>query len=232
MLIMTDDADSDIVAVLENLLDQVVSRSACEDCAVINETVHYDSRIRKALCADCIRKRDEERERVLEDLQNLANEVEQRLEAIENTERELDQWRDAQLQKNRYFWDEYRRQVENFSACRIRTLQYEYRLRQSKNDTMLRRLKCAKYLAEHLDQFSPTLDQYFPPTFISLISSETFSNQFSSLLSFVNDSNSVATNALLDDGQEILEQLEQFTYLDRIAFLENGHPVDEHLTAQ
>lgn len=116
MMFETNDDDDDdgkeIFSILNDLVDQVIVQLSaenisefCEDCAVTNETVEYDIRIRKTLCSDCVRKRDEEREKVLEDLQNLANEVEQRLEAIENTERELDQWRDAQLQKNRYFWD-------------------------------------------------------------------------------------------------------------------------------
>ena len=50
-------------------------------------------------------KRKQEAEKVLKDLESLAVEVEERLQAIENTERELDQWRDEQLQKNRDFWD-------------------------------------------------------------------------------------------------------------------------------
>lgn len=129
----------------------------------------------------------------------------------------------------RDFLLEYRRQVENFSACRIRTLQYEYRLRQLKNDTILRRLKCAKYLAEHFDQFSSSLEQFLTPKFISLISSETFSKQFSSLLSFITDPNQVATNTLVDEGQEILEQLEQFSYLDRLCFFENDEPIDDQI---
>jgi hypothetical protein len=50
-------------------------------------------------------KRDNDSEKVLNDLECLAHQVEERLQAIENTERELDQWRDQQLQKNRDFWD-------------------------------------------------------------------------------------------------------------------------------
>ncbi|CAF4647066.1 unnamed protein product, partial [Rotaria magnacalcarata] len=58
-----------------------------------------------SLCDNCAKKRHDDAQKVLQDLEHLAHEVEQRLQAIENTERELDQWRDTQLQKNRDFWD-------------------------------------------------------------------------------------------------------------------------------
>ena len=48
---------------------------------------------------------NDDKERLLKEFQFLSEQVEQRLELIENTERELDRWRDEQLQKNRIFWD-------------------------------------------------------------------------------------------------------------------------------
>ena len=46
-----------------------------------------------------------DKERLLKEFQLLSEEVEERLQLIENTERELDRWRDEQLHKNRIFWD-------------------------------------------------------------------------------------------------------------------------------
>lgn len=45
------------------------------------------------------------KENLLKEFQDLSSQVEQRLQFIENTERQLDRWRDRQLQKNRIFWD-------------------------------------------------------------------------------------------------------------------------------
>jgi hypothetical protein len=48
-----------------------------------------------------------------ESVRTLSEEVEERLEAIENSSRQLDQWRDEQLNKNRLFWDGKTRRVES-----------------------------------------------------------------------------------------------------------------------
>jgi len=135
--------DDDVIYIIDQLIEEIDqendSINICDDCSIIDSSVKRQNRSQREtttrdlyLCLNCSSKRHNDAEKVLQDLESLAHEVEERLQAIENTERELDQWRDAQLQKNRDFWDEYRRQVENFSACRIRTLQYEYTMRQLK----------------------------------------------------------------------------------------------------
>jgi len=92
------------------LIDQIENVNICSDCSIIDSSVKRQNRSERSkidlyLCENCSSKRHEDAEKVLKDLENLAIEVEQRLQSIENTERELDQWRDQQLQKNRDFWD-------------------------------------------------------------------------------------------------------------------------------
>jgi hypothetical protein len=109
----------DVLYILHRLVEDVVEENdswyICDDCSIIDNTVKRQIRsereTKKAdhvdiyLCDTCAKKRHDDAQRVLQDLESLAHEVEQRLQAIENTERELDQWRDIQLQKNRDFWD-------------------------------------------------------------------------------------------------------------------------------
>jgi hypothetical protein len=108
---------------------------------------------------------------------------------------------------------EYRRQVENFSSCRIRTLQYEYTMRQLKSQQIMKRLKRAKYIAEHIDQLRDQCNQLLQPSLIHLLSSDKFQNQFSLFLS-TNDENDNTTNN--DDRKELLEQLEHLSCLDSL----------------
>ncbi|CAF0885226.1 unnamed protein product [Adineta steineri] len=137
--------------------------------------------------------------------------------------RKLDQWRDAQLQKNRDFWDEYRRQVENFSACRIRTLQYEYTMRQLKTQRIMKRLKRAKYIGEHIDKLRDELIHLFQPSFVDLILSEQFQHQFSLFLS-TNDENSTS-----EQRKEFLEQIEQLSCLDKIIIPGDQFGIDDEI---
>ena len=132
------------------------------------------------------------KEELLKEFQSLSSQVEQRLEMIENTERQLDRWRDQQLQKNRIFWDgqfsffpfvdffsslkEYRRQVENYSSSRIRSLQYEY----TNNQILVKRLKFAKYLSENLDRYS---EELIDPSIVDYLSSEQFLEEYQCSLS-------------------------------------------------
>ena len=111
--------DDDLRLLMNALIEQVVARvqaeqwlDICDDCFIRDTSVHRQDQfsdekdeVHLYLCDSCSKKRKDQAEQVLQDLQCLAREVEQRLEAIENTERELDQWRDDQLQKNRDFWD-------------------------------------------------------------------------------------------------------------------------------
>ncbi|CAF1689001.1 unnamed protein product, partial [Adineta ricciae] len=175
------------------------------------------------LCDNCEEKRHLDAQKVLQDLESLAFEVEQRLKAIENTERELDQWRDAQLQKNREFWDEYRRQVENFSSCRIRTLQYEYTMRQLKTDRIMKRLKRAKYIGEHIKEFYDKFTNLFSSDFLQLISSEQFQNQFSLFLSNNEE------NTSYEQRKEFLDQLEQLSCLDQILIPGDQLDIDDEI---
>jgi hypothetical protein len=111
---MSNETD-EIVIIINEMIDQIdediALKTTCDQCSMRERNSQADKQPADdhttaiSLCNDCSRQRDEEAEKVLADLQSLANEVEQRLEAIENTERELDQWRDAQLQENRHFWD-------------------------------------------------------------------------------------------------------------------------------
>lgn len=114
-----ENIDEDIFYTVHELVEQVVEENdfipICDDCSVIDSSVKRQIRPQQEtttnpnvdlyLCDNCAKKRHDEAQKVLHDLEHLAHEVEQRLQAIENTERELDQWRDAQLQKNRDFWD-------------------------------------------------------------------------------------------------------------------------------
>lgn len=114
--------EEDIVDLLDELIEQIEDENVlyiCDDCSICDFTVKRQRTKSNRtttttttendrdlfLCSDCSLKRKQEAEKVLKDLESLAVEVEERLQAIENTERELDQWRDEQLQKNRDFWD-------------------------------------------------------------------------------------------------------------------------------
>lgn len=113
------DHDDDLRLFMDELIERVITRvqaeqwlDICDDCFIRDESVRRqdqfsgeEDEVHLYLCDPCSKKRKDQAEQVLEDLQCLAREVEERLEAIENTERELDQWRDDQLQKNRDFWD-------------------------------------------------------------------------------------------------------------------------------
>jgi hypothetical protein len=93
--------DENILDLINDLISEIESKeNLCSNCS-INDS----SSINSYLCDKCSTKRQEDAQKVFKDLESLANEVEQRLQAIENTERELDQWRDQQLEKNRHFWD-------------------------------------------------------------------------------------------------------------------------------
>jgi len=98
--------DEDIISILNELIEEIDNNNLnqCNDCLIIDLSVKCENNS-LYLCNNCSLKRHDDSEKVLKDLENLAHEVEQRLQSIENTERELDQWRDQQLQKNRDFWD-------------------------------------------------------------------------------------------------------------------------------
>lgn len=112
-----EDIEVEILHLIDQLLDDIEYEDTdhiCDDCSIIDSTVKRQNRSQNSttdnshelyLCSTCSQKRHEDAQKVLKDLETLAHEVEQRLKAIENTERELDQWRDQQLQKNRDFWD-------------------------------------------------------------------------------------------------------------------------------
>jgi len=118
---------------------------------------------------------------------------------------------------------EYRRQVENFSACRIRTLQYEYTMRQLKTQRIMKRLKRAKYIGEHIDQLRDELTHLLQPTIFDLISSEKFQKEFSLFLS-TNDENS--TN---DERNDFLKQIEQLSCLDKIIIPGDQRGIDDEI---
>lgn len=111
-----ENIDEEVINILNQIIDEIEYEDIdhiCDDCSVIDATVKRQNRSQRTtdnsnelyLCLNCSQKRHEDAQKVLRDLESLAQEVEQRLQAIENTERELDQWRDQQLQKNRDFWD-------------------------------------------------------------------------------------------------------------------------------
>jgi uncharacterized protein YlaI len=110
------DIDEDVLYIVHQLVEQIDDENAlyiCDDCSIIDSSVKRQIRSERStnsnieiyLCENCSEKRHHDAEKVLKDLESLAHEVEERLQSIENTERELDQWRDQQLQKNRLFWD-------------------------------------------------------------------------------------------------------------------------------
>lgn len=262
-----ENLDEDVLYVLHQLVEQIdedfeldACVHICDDCSVVNSSVRRqirpeketttDSNIALYLCDSCAQKRHDDAQQVLQDLEHLAHEVEQRLQAIENTERELDQWRDAQLQKNRDFWDgivnsyfskhtikytlllmyfvlEYRRQVENFSACRIRTLQYEYTMRQLKTQRIMKRLKRAKYIAENIEQLREQLYDLIQPSLIDLLASDQFRSQFSTLSSADDENeNSITTS---EDRRELLQQLEELSCLDKVLLPGDDVSVDDEI---
>jgi hypothetical protein len=115
-----ENIDEDVFYLVYQLVEQIDAENEyihqCDDCSIIDSSVKRQSRSERGrtttdsniilyLCDNCSEKRHNDAQKVLEDLESLAHEVEQRLQAIENTEKELDQWRDTQLQKNRDFWD-------------------------------------------------------------------------------------------------------------------------------
>jgi len=106
-----DNINEDIINILNELIDEIDNDiNICDDCSIIDSSVKRQNNIDRSirelyLCDNCSLKRHEDAQKVLKDLETLAHEVEERLQSIENTERELDQWRDQQLQKNRDFWD-------------------------------------------------------------------------------------------------------------------------------
>ncbi|CAF1053236.1 unnamed protein product [Rotaria sordida] len=240
-----ENLEEDVLYVLHQLVEQMDEENdeynsyvhICDDCSIIDSSVKRQIRSEREsttnsnidiyLCDNCSRKRHDDAQKVLQDLEHLAHEVEQRLQAIENTERELDQWRDAQLQKNRDFWDEYRRQVENFSACRIRTLQYEYTMRQLKTQRIMKRLKCAKYIAENIDQLREQLHDLLQPSLIDLLSSDQFKTQFSLSLS-TNDENENSTTTF-DHRRELYQQLEELSCLDKVIVPGDDSTVDDEI---
>ncbi len=97
-----------------------------------------------------------------------------------------------------FFWIEYRRQIENFSACRIRNLQYAYRIKEIRNETILKRVKRAKYLYSNLDKFGDQLNDFIKPELI-------YSKEFQLFL-FNYDFNS----STIDLSNELFEQLSNF----------------------
>ena len=103
-------------------------------------------------------------------------------------------------------FEEYRRHVENYSSCRIRTLQYEYQLKEMKNELIVKRLKCAKYLSENFDEHREELIEMIDPWIIHLITSEDFLHQCERFFS-----NEQSNNFQLTD-----EQIEQLSPLDHI----------------
>jgi len=122
-----------------------------------------------------------------------------------------------------YCFVEYRRQVENFSACRIRTLQYEYTMRQLKTQRIMKRLKRAKYIGEHIDQLRDELTHLLQPPVFDLISSEKFQKEFSLFLS-TNEENS--TN---NQRNDFLEQIEQLACLDKIMIPGDQRGIDDEI---
>jgi hypothetical protein len=112
-----ENLDEDVLYIIDRLIDEIDEENEyiCDDCSRIDSSVKRQNRCERGkttddnedlyLCENCSQKRHDDAQKVLKDLESLAHEVEQRLQAIENTERELDQWRDQQLQKNRDFWD-------------------------------------------------------------------------------------------------------------------------------
>lgn len=211
--------EQDILDLIDELIEKIEEEEnvmyICDDCSISDSTVKGQKSKTKEnqrdlyLCSHCSIKRKEEAEKVLKDLENLAVEVEERLQAIENTERELDQWRDEQLQKNRDFWDEYRRQVENFSACRIRTLQYEYEIKQNQTENILKRLRKAKYLSENLPKLSSNENNLFSNGLMNLIQSEEFQ-----LFLLKNHEDSYS----IEDKQEFIDYIQQLSCLDQFVF--------------
>ena len=215
---------NDILNILNDIIEEIEkNEKICFDCSINDSTVKLN--VDLYLCDQCSLKRHEDAKKIFNDLQNLAEEVEQRLQAIENTERELDQWRDQQLQKNRDFWDgifylyfylifsflfliiEYRRQVENFSSSRIRNLQYSYRMKQMKSEQILKRLKRAKYLYENFDKFDDQLNDFIKPELIHLIYSEEFQ-----LVLFNSDFNS-SLSSTFHLPNEIFQQLQDLDFI-------------------
>ncbi|CAF0828241.1 unnamed protein product [Didymodactylos carnosus] len=240
------------VSINENLQSTVNQYNICDDCSICdltvqlqesqqhhstttdeNNTEQQDEKPRHLyLCSTCSERRRQQARKVLQDLEKLQQEVEERLSAIEKTERELDEWRDQQLQKNREFWDEYRRQVENFSACRIRTLQYEYQMREMKTQLLMKRLKRAKYIAEHIEQLRDELHIELEPSILELLCSEKLKQNWDDIVIPTTESSTTpsatTTTTPIQDKQKFLDEI--CHELDKLAFLDKlnlGAAADE-----
>ena len=107
-------------------------------------------------------------------------------------------------------FEEYRRQVENYSSSRIRTLQYQYQIKQMNNELILKRLKSAKYLSENFDKYGEQLIHFIDSSLIHFITSEHFLQQCQIFLS-----DDQSNNFQLTD-----QQIQQLSPLDHIHILD------------
>jgi hypothetical protein len=99
-------------------------------------------------------------------------------------------------------------------------------MRQLKTQRIMKRLKRAKYLSEHIDQLRDQLNNFLQPSLIDLLSSDKLKNQFSLFLS-TNDENSSTTT--IDDRKEFLEQIEQLSSLDKIILPGDDLTIDDEI---
>jgi len=96
----------------------------------------------------------------------------------------------------------------------------------------MKRLKRAKYIAEHIDQLRDQLSNLLQPSLIDLLSSDKIKDQFSLFLSTNDENSSTTTTTTIDDRKEFLEQIEQLSCLDQIIIPEDDTLIDEHFTDQ
>ena len=87
----------------------------------------------------------------------------------------------------------------------------------------MKRLKRAKYIGEHIDQLRDELNHLFQTSFLDLISSDKFQNQFSLFLS-TNEENSTS-----EERKEFLEQIEQLSCLDKILIPGDQFGIDDEV---
>lgn len=94
----------------------------------------------------------------------------------------------------------------------------------------MKRLKCAKYIAENIDELREQLYELLQPSLIDLLSSDTFKTQFSLLLS-TNDENenSAATVTTFDNRRELYQQLEELSCLDKVIVPGDDTIIDDEI---
>ena len=94
----------------------------------------------------------------------------------------------------------------------------------------MKRVKCAKYIAEHIDQLREQLRDLLQPSLIDLLSSDNFKAQFSLFLS-TNDENEDSTTASTtnDYRRELYQQFEQLSCLDRVILPGDDSIIDDEV---